>query len=218
MKKSLQSSSFLVDQAKLLYDKVRKGEIRYTTAMKAAILLIDLLEDFFRDGRLKENRSTLVSHVNSLISDGRAHHIPIIWVRQVFKANLSDAFVGMRKTHTAVTIENTPGSQLLSELEQGPGDFEVIKKRYSAFFRTNLDELLQILGTDTLIIGGINTHACVRMAVIDAYQRDYEVVLALDCTDSYDEEHHLVSLRYLTGGMSTGKTNQDIFDLLASGP
>jgi isochorismate hydrolase len=41
------------------------------------------------------------------------------------------------------------------------------------------------------------------MAVIDAYQRDYEVVLALDCTDSYDEEHHRVSLRYLTGGMST---------------
>jgi nicotinamidase-related amidase len=184
--------------------------------MKAAILLIDLLEDYFRDGRLKANRSTLASHINALTSVGRAHHIPIIWVRQVFKADLSDAFLWMRKTHTAVTIENTTGSQLLSELEQDPTDLEVVKKRYSAFFRTNLDELLQTLATDTLIIGGINTHACVRMAVIDAYQRDYEVVLALDCTDSYDEEHHRVSLRYLTGGMSNAKTNQDIYDLLAS--
>ncbi len=184
--------------------------------MKAAILLIELLEDYFRDGRLKANRSILASHINALTSVGRAHHLPIIWVRQVFKADLSDAFLWMRKTQTAVTIENTPGSQLLSELEQAPTDLEIVKKRYSAFFRTNLDELLQTLGTDTLIIGGINTHACVRMAVIDAYQRDYEVVLALDCTDSYDEEHHRILLRYLTGGISTGKTNQDIVDLLAS--
>lgn len=109
-----------------------------------------------------------------------------------------------------MTIEDTPGSQLLSELEQDPEDFEVIKKRYSAFFRTNLDDLLQTLGIDTLIIGGVNTHACVRVAVIDAYQRDYEVVLAIDCTDSYDEEHHRVSLSYLTKTMSTAKTNQEI--------
>jgi nicotinamidase-related amidase len=186
--------------------------------MKVAILLIDLLEDYFQDGRLKANRSTLVSHINALTSVGRASHLPIIWVRQAFKADLSDAFVWMRKTQAAVTIENTPGSQLLNELERDPTDLEVVKKRYSAFFRTNLDELLQTLAADLLIIGGINTHACVRMAVIDAYQRDYEVVLALDCTDSYDEEHHHVSLRYLTRGICTGKTNPDIFDLLTSHP
>ncbi len=56
------------------------------------------------------------------------------------------------------------------------------------------------------------------MAVLDAYQREYEVVLALDCTDSYDEEHHHISLRSLTRGICTGKTNQDIFDLLTSNP
>ena len=186
--------------------------------MKAAILLIDLLEEYFQDGRLKANRSTLISHINALTSVGRASHLPIIWVRQAFKADLSDAFVGMRKTQAAVTIENTPGSQLLNELERDPTDLEVVKKRYSAFFHTNLDELLQTLAADLLIIGGITTHACVRMAVLDAYQREYEVVLALDCTDSYDEEHHHISLRSLTRGICTGKTNQDIFDLLTSNP
>src|SRR6266566_2611021 len=88
--------------------------------MKAAILLIDLLEEYFQDGRLKANRSTLISHINALTSVGRASHLPIIWVRQAFKADLSDAFVWMRKTQTAVTIENTPGSQLLNELERDP--------------------------------------------------------------------------------------------------
>jgi nicotinamidase-related amidase len=183
--------------------------------MKAAILLFDLLEDYFQEGRLKANRSTLVTHVNALTRVGRASHVPIVWIRQAFKADLSDAFLGMRKTQTAVTIENTPGSQLLSELERDPTDVEVVKKRYSAFFRTHLDELLPALAADLLIIGGINTHACVRMTVIDAYQRDFEVVLALDCIDSYDQEHHQVSLRYLTAGICAGKTNPEIFDLLA---
>jgi nicotinamidase-related amidase len=186
--------------------------------MKAAILLIDLLEDYFQEGRLKANRSSLVGHINTLTAVGRASHLPIIWARQAFKADLSDAFLGMRKTQTAVTIENTPGSQLLSDLEQASTDLEVVKKRYSAFFRTNLDELLQTLAVDLLIIGGINTHACVRMAVIDAYQRDYEVLLALDCIDSYDEEHHRISVRYLTGGICTGKANPDLFDLLGCHP
>ena len=136
--------------------------------MKAAILLIDLLEDYFQDGHLKANRSTLVSHINALTSVGRASHLPIIWVRQAFKADLSDAFVWMRKTQAAVTIENTPGSQLLNELERDPTDLEG--------------------------------------------------VLALDCTDSYDEEHHYVSVRYLTRGICTGKTNPDLFDLLTSHP
>ncbi len=81
-------------------------------------MIIDVLEDYFRDGRLKENRSALVQHINALTSVGRAHHIPIIWVRQVFKADLSDAFLWMRKTNTPVTIENTHGSQLLISISK----------------------------------------------------------------------------------------------------
>ena len=34
----------------------------------------------------------------------------------------------------AITISGTPGCQLLSELEQAPGGFTIVKKLYSAFF------------------------------------------------------------------------------------
>jgi len=73
----------------------------------------------------------------------------------------------------------------------------IIKKRYSAFFGTTLDETLARLTPDTLILAGINTHACVRTTAIDAYQRDWPVVLAGDCIGSYDQEHHEISLRYM---------------------
>ena len=64
----------------------------------------------------------------------------------------------------------------------------IVKKRYSAFFGTGLDEdILAELKPDTILLAGINTHACIRTTAIDAYQRDWPVVLALDCIDSYDQ-------------------------------
>ena len=183
--------------------------------MKAAIIIIDMLQDFFLDGRLLEHKDELVQNINVLTENGRNHNVPVIWVRQEFKSDLSDAFIGIKKGLTkVVTLEGTPGSQLLAGLHTEETDKEIIKKRYSAFFKTNMDNLLEELGIDTLIIGGVNTHACVRTAVIDAYQRDYEILLAIECTDSYDEEHHRVTLKYLTSVMSQPKTNAELTAIL----
>ena len=62
----------------------------------------------------------------------------------------------------------------------------------------------------SLVIAGINTHACVRMAAIDAYQRDMRVILAAEATGSYDEEHALVSLGYMDGKIARVLDNQAI--------
>jgi nicotinamidase-related amidase len=43
---------------------------------------------------------------------------------------------------------------------------------------------------DALIAAGINTHACICATAIDAYQRDFPVIVASDCIDSYDRQHH----------------------------
>jgi nicotinamidase-related amidase len=40
-------------------------------------------------------------------------------------------------------------------------------------------------------IAGINTHECVWTTAVDAYQRDFDVVLARDCIGSYDAEHQI---------------------------
>ena len=181
--------------------------------MKPAILIVDMLEDFFRDGRLKEHRDSLVLHINALTSFARQHSIPVIWVRQEFKSDLSDAFLAMRKHNYPITIEGTKGSKILGELQRTGSDYIIIKKRYSAFFKTTLDEVLQKIEADTLIIGGVNTHACIRMAAIDAYQRDYAVILASDCIDSYDEDNHRSSLQYLTKNMTSAMSNKELFSI-----
>jgi isochorismate hydrolase len=48
------------------------------------------------------------------------------------------------------------------------------------------------------------------MTAIDAYQRDLDVILAIDCLDSYDENHHQVSTRYMDGKIATAMTNSQL--------
>lgn len=183
---------------------------------RSAILIIDMLNDFFIDERLKTRRKGLCEAINNLTSWGRKKGIKVIWVRQQFKSDLSDAFLSMQKKRIYKTIENTDGAMILAELDRKKEDIEIIKKRYSAFYKTNLPEILEKEGIRQLIICGINTHACIRTAAIDAFQRDLDVIIARDCVDSYDQEHHEISLKYLGNDIAIVTSSVELINMNAS--
>jgi maleamate amidohydrolase len=166
------------------------------------LLIIDMLNDFL-DRWSGGDRAMLVRGVRSLLDLFRPKRYPIVWVRQEFKVDLSDAFLEMRRKDLRITIAGTPGAKIVAELIPSSDDHHVIKKRYSAFFGTNLDQLIAAHGVDTLVLTGINTHACVRMTAIDAYQRDLNVIIPREAVGSYDREHSDVSLRYMDGKIAS---------------
>lgn len=165
-------------------------------AVKPLLLIIDMLVDFLDRWPVGE-RVALVAANRILIDAFRVAEQPIAWVRQEFAPDLSDAFREMRRDNIRITIAGTEGSRIIPELVPAADDLHVVKKRYSAFFGTPLDEMIRTRGADTLVLAGVNTHACVRMTAIDAYQRDLDVIIAREAVGSYDKEHAAVSLRYL---------------------
>jgi nicotinamidase-related amidase len=182
--------------------------------MKPIVIVIDMQNDFFRKEKLLEQKDLLVKNINEMINLAHEHNIPVIWVRQVLKSDLSNSPKHIKKSGKGQVLENTEGSKLLNGLLKSNTDYEVIKTRYSGFFKTNLDSLLMELGVDTLIIGGINTHACVRVTAIDAWQRDYDVIIAKDCVGSYDSEHHKITMKYFEPVIAKVMTNEEINKLL----
>jgi nicotinamidase-related amidase len=183
--------------------------------MSAALIVVDMLNDFFeRSPVLAAQRSRLVASTNALVRAFRATGLPVVWVRQEFAPDLHDAFLDMRATNTSITIAGTAGCELLPELERLPADGVIVKKRYSAFFGTELDARLSSIRPDVLVIAGVNTHACVRMTAIDAYQRDYDVIIAADAVASNDPEHHDVTLRYLDGKIARVLPTADVVKLI----
>ena len=177
--------------------------------IRPLLLVVDMLNDFLEKWPVAA-RDRLLHSTNELISSMRKQGHPIVWVRQEFEPDLSDAFREMKLKHISITIRGTPGCQIVPELPVASSDPVIVKKRYSAFLGTNLEELLAAFKPDTIIIAGINTHACVRMTAIDAYQRDWPVVIASDCVSSWDDEHHAVTLRYLEREIARVMSNEEI--------
>lgn len=128
---------------------------------RSALLVIDPLIDFFRNEPLSGRLSELATAINHLVLGFRKSDQPIIWVRQEFHSDLSDAFLEMRRENIRITIAGTEGARILPELDVQSNDTVIIKKRYSAFFQTALDEVLGKLRPEILVVGGVNTHACV---------------------------------------------------------
>jgi len=173
------------------------------------LIVIDMLRDFLSSWK-PDRTDRLVQSINELVGVMRSFSRPVLWVRQEFEPDLRDALPEMRAKGIRITIKGTPGSEILPELAVAPSDLVLVKKRYSAFFGTPLDETLARLKPDAIILAGINTHACIRTTAIDAYQRDWPVILAADCIDSYDREHHEISLRYMKDKLATLLSNEEI--------
>ena len=60
------------------------------------------------------------------------------------------------------------GADVPEELRPQPGDYTIIKPRWSAFFGTELDLILRRLGVRTVILAGTTTPNCVRTTCYDA--------------------------------------------------
>jgi nicotinamidase-related amidase len=176
---------------------------------KPALIVIDMLYDFLESWEPAQ-KQRLVHAINELVDIIRGFSHPVIWVRQEFDPDLLDAFPEMRAKGIRITIKGTKGCEILSELARAPSDVVIVKKRYSAFYGTNLDEVLARLAPNALIFAGINTHACIRTTAVDAYQRDWPVILAADCIDSSDKEHHEISMRYMNGKIGAVMSNEEI--------
>jgi nicotinamidase-related amidase len=176
---------------------------------KPVLIVVDMLRDFL-EGWEPDRRETLVHSINELVAVMRSFSLPVIWVRQEFEPDLRDAFPEMRAKGIRITIKGTQGCEILPGLALAPADLVIVKKRYSAFYGTTLDETLARLRPDAIIVAGINTHACIRTTAIDAYQRDWPVILAEDCIDSYDEEHHEISMKYMKDKVAAVMSNEEI--------
>jgi maleamate amidohydrolase len=129
--------------------------------LKPILLIIDMLSDFL-DPWPAADRTALIDAIRLLAQTFRTAGHPIVWVRQEFEPDLSDAFREMRDKNIRITIKGTQGCRIIPELTPHPDDSHIIKKRYSAFFQTQLDELILARAVDTVVLAGINTHACVR--------------------------------------------------------
>ena len=160
---------------------------------KAAILVVDMLNDFVT-GALKCDRGlAIVPQTAKLLEAARKKNVPVIFCNDAHLPGI-DHELKLWGNHA---IAGTKGAEVIPELKLCKTDYVVPKRRYSGFFHTDLELLLKELGVDTVIMTGLHTHMCVRHTSADAYQSGFNVVVAKDATDSFTLEDYEYGLKYL---------------------
>src|SRR5690606_38791002 len=92
-------------------------------------------------------------------------------------------------------IAGTEGSQIIQQLQVKDGDKIIKKRRYSAFYGTDLDLYLREKGVDEIYLVGVCTNICVLYTAADARNLAYKVNVFKEGVASFDEEAHEFALK-----------------------
>ena len=141
----------------------------------------------YKDRMLKARR---------LIDKAREQDIPVIFIQEVHRPDLVDFGRELDGDEDVHCLEDDPNTAIAVE-QTGfrPDDYLIKKRRYSAFFGTDLEILLRGLKVDTLLLCGGLTDVCVHYTFVDAHQSDYFCRVIEDCVGGSSEEAHEAALR-----------------------
>ena len=163
-----------------------------------AFLVIDMQKAFVEPGaalRIAGAKAT-VPAIRRALDAARRAGARIWWVEREYAADGSDMEKPRRKALESLGISGVlaPGSTGLNSVEQPdglrkePGDRTIIKKRYSAFFGTDLDRQLREEGIETIVLLGTTTPNCIRSTCYDGISLNYDVVVLEPCCSSNTPE------------------------------
>ncbi len=164
--------------------------------MEAAILVIDLVNDTLkRDTPLSRAVRDFLPVLNEFLSQARQAGHRIVFSTDSFLES-DPLFQGRMKPYS---IQGSKGAEVAAEIVQDPGDVWLPKRRWSAFFKTDLDQTLRQWGVRTVAVAGVTTHFCVLSTAMDAFAHDFRAVILEDLCASFNEAVHKSTLENLRG-------------------
>lgn len=161
-----------------------------------ALLLIDVINDLeFDEGRkLLKQALPMARAIARLKERAHAAGVPVIYVNDNFGRWQSD----FRKQVRHCLQDGVYGEPIARLLAPDEKDYFVLKPKHSGFFSTQLEILLEHLGTETLVLTGMAANICVLFTANDAYMRGYELIVPRDCVASNtkrENDHALAQIR-----------------------
>ncbi|MGI6034586.1 MAG: isochorismatase family cysteine hydrolase [Limnochordia bacterium] len=157
-----------------------------------ALLVIDMLKDFIEpDGKLTcgPAGAGIVPSVKALLDEFRAKDEPVLFIAD--RHLPADKEFDMFPEHC---LQGSPGGEIIEPLTPREGERIIFKRRYSAFFGTDLDLTLRELGVTELVLVGVCTNICILYTAADARMRGYHVIVFPEAVASFDSKAHTFAL------------------------
>jgi nicotinamidase/pyrazinamidase len=144
---------------------------------RRALVVIDMINDHLQPGSLLEvpRAREVVPALKRRIEEARKEGVPVVYV--VDEHDADDPDLDAWGTHA---VKGTPGTEVWADIAPESGDRIVKKPTYSAFFQSNLGEVLDELKVDTLVLTGCLTELGIMATATDAMQQGFVVEVPPD--------------------------------------
>lgn len=181
----------------MLQDSFSERRMEQTTSLKpqhCAILVVDMLNDFFKEGgeMVLEGGDVLYEPIERLTQTARHLKMPVFWLNQWLSPD--DTLFRKRVVHC---LKGSWGAKIVDDLTVADEDIIIPKRRYSGFFQTDLDLHLRERHIQQVVVTGVVTNICVRSTVNDAFFLGYDVLVPEDCvmaTSDQLQQSHLYDI------------------------
>ncbi len=183
---------------------------------KPALVVIDIQKSTFIDDSVERSIDNMPNYKNymlaarELVDTAHETGVPVIFIQEIHRPDLVDFGRELDGDEDIHCLEGDPRTDVAKEeMGYADGDYIVPKRRYSAFFGTDLEILLRGLRVDTLLLCGGLTDVCVHYTFVDGHQSDYFCRVATDCVAGSSVEAHEASLKameYLQSGACQPKS------------
>lgn len=184
---------------------------------KTALIVVDMVKDFTDPEGLVyyPQNEEILPRIAKVVESCRAHGTEIIFMQHCYrKGKYEKNLITMRPN----CIEGSGGEEIDPRLHVDPEhDYVIKKRRYSAFFGTDLDLVLRENKVETVIVVGTKTNCCIRATVTDAYYLDYDVVVLSDCVGTNSEEVNRVHLEDIRKYLGRLMTSEELLEKLEKG-
>ena len=144
---------------------------------RRAVLVLDMIHDHLEPGALLEvpRARAIVGPLDRRLEAARAAGTPVVFVLDEHEEDDPDLLAWGRHA-----VRGSAGAAIWHELTSAASDLVVRKPSYSAFFRSDLDVVLDRLGVDTLVLTGCLTELGILATATDAMQRGFDVEVPPD--------------------------------------
>ncbi|MCA0940030.1 isochorismatase family protein [Salipiger pacificus] len=171
---------------------------------RAALLVHDMQRYFcaaYGEDAFSREGSTIAAaaaNIARLLKVARAAGVPVFYTAQ--KGNQFRPDRGLQADLWGPGMSATPEhEEIIPALAPAEGDITLVKHRYSAFQRSNLETLMRARGRDQLIVTGIYAHIGCLATAAEAFQRDIEPFFVADALADFSREKQDMALAWVAG-------------------
>lgn len=166
--------------------------------MKKTLIVIDIQNEYFPGGKLELwNPEKALDASLELIDLAKKQNIPVILIQHVLSEDAPSFNLG------------SFGVKIHDKINEAAPNAPVISKLYAdAFYKTELEDVLDKLGVEHIILCGMMTHNCVTHTALSKTAEKYKVSVVADACTTVSEIMHAIAIDAL--GPRELLTNSDI--------